>query len=490
MAAIIRGRRDALAKLELEFTVGQNTPYEPHPDIESRWADLMAHMWLSEDERLSYIRELRERKAARKLEHKAKRGDSAASATLEAKKEREQAALKAAQAKAQASIDESLRNLRRRLYAYDTKGEGYVECAPARNACRGEGLSVSIDGDARDRCLIKDVVKTAERAARRREQPRDVECVKTVTEPLPSVADLRKAFYDADVDGTGCLPADRVQRRWRDLCGSAADPAVIAKASNARGQITLVTLEGAIAARGRRPKASAASRSVTSALIDSARRPTSKPDSSEASSSAPPDVVVAEPVPRRREIIVLRDEERDAEAARIQLLGDDAPAEPPMLPDAPAFCTLRGAERDCRFFTTGVISNASSAFVDLTSERRDDEDSFFDLRLGVAFDDLDEADPSLNCTLRYRGAVHDVSAPVLGGDDTAVRAPVVRVVRSSSPLKIAIFAADGAPLATAALDLGALTGEKLQRVVLCAAPAFSGARALGVVFEAEAINTQ
>ena len=74
MAAIIRGRRDALAKLELEFTVGQSTPFEPHPDIESRWADLMAHMWLSEEERLSYIRELRERKAARKLEHKAKRG--------------------------------------------------------------------------------------------------------------------------------------------------------------------------------------------------------------------------------------------------------------------------------------------------------------------------------------------------------------------------------------------------------------------------------
>ena len=124
MAAIIRGRRDALAKLELEFTVGRDTPFAPHPDIESRWADLMAHMWLSEEERLSYIRELRERKAARKLEHKAKRGDSEASAQVEAKKEKERAALKAAQAKAQASIDESLRNLRRRLYAYDTKGEG------------------------------------------------------------------------------------------------------------------------------------------------------------------------------------------------------------------------------------------------------------------------------------------------------------------------------------------------------------------------------
>ena len=490
MAAIIRGRRDALAKLELEFTVGQNTPYEPHPDIESRWADLMAHMWLSEDERLSYIRELRERKAARKLEHKAKRGDSEASATLEAKKEREQAALKAAQAKAQASIDESLRNLRTRLYAYDVKGEGYVECAPARNACRGEGLSIAIDGDALDRCLIKDVVKTAERAARRREQPRDVECVKTVTEPLPSVADLRKAFYDADVDGHGCLPADRVQRRWRDLCGSAADPAVIQKAANARGQITLSTLEDAIAARGRRPKASAASRNVTSALIDSARRPTSKPDSSEASSAPEQAPEAPPPLPRRRELIVVRDEERDAEAMRLRLLGDDAPAEPPAMPDAPAFCTLRGAERDCRFFSTGVISNTSSAFVDLTSERRDDEDAFFDLRLGVAFDDLDAADPSLNCTLRYRGAVHDVCAPVLGGDDTAVRAPVVRVAKSAAPLKIAIFAADGAPLATAALDLKALTGEKLQRVVLRAAPAFSGARALGLVFEAEAINTQ
>ena len=176
---------------------------------------------------------------------------------------------------------------------------------------------------------------------------------------------------------------------------------------------------------------------------------------------------------------------------RLRLLGDDAPAEPPALPDAPAFCTLRGAERDCRFFSTGVISNTSSAFVDLTSERRDDEAAFFDLRLGIAFDDLEPADPSLNCTLRYRGAVHDVSAPVLGADDKAVRAPVVRVARSRSPLKIAIFAADGAPLATAALDLSALTGEKHQRVVLRAAPAFSGARALGVVFEAEAIhNTQ
>ena len=490
MAAIIRGRRDALAKLELEFTVGQNTPYEPHPDIESRWADLMAHMWLSEDERLSYIRELRERKAARKLEHKAKRGDSAASAQVEANKEREKAALKAAQAKAQASIDESLRNLRRRLYAYDVKGEGYVECAPARNACRGEGLSISIDGDARDRCLIKDVVKTAERAARRREQPREVECVKAVTEPLPSVADLRKAFYDADIDGHGCLPADRVQRRWRDLCGSAADPAVIQKASNARGQITLSTLEDAIAARGRRPKASAASRSVTSALIDSARRPTSKPDSSEASSAPEQAPEAPPPLPRRREIIVLRDEERDAEAMRLRLLGDDAPAEPPAMPEAPAFRSLRGVERDCRFFTTGVISNTSSGFVDLTSERRDDEAVFFYLRLGVAFDDLDAADPSLNCTLRYRGAVHDVCAPVIGGDDTAIRAPVVRVARSRSPLKIAIFAADGAPLATAALDLSALTGEKLQRVVLRAAPARRGARALGLVFEAEVINTQ
>ena len=57
-------------------------------------------------------------------------------------------------------------------------------------------------------------------------------------------------------------------------------------------------------------------------------------------------------------------------------------------------------------------------------------------------------------------------------------------------MKIAIFAADGAPLATTALDLTALTGEKLQRVVLRATPAFSGARALGLVFEAEAINTQ
>jgi hypothetical protein len=491
MAAIIRGRRDALAKLELEFTVGQS-PFAPHPDIESRWADLMAHMWLSEEERLSYIRDLRERKKARQLEHKAKRGDSAASAQVEAKKEREQAALKAAQAKAQASIDESLRNLRRRLYAYDVKGEGYVECAPARNACRGEGLSVSIDGDARDRCLIKDVVKTAERAARRREQPREVECVKNTTEPLPSIADLRKAFYDADVDGTGVLPADRVQRRWRDLCGNAADPAVIQKASNARGQITLSTLEEAIAARGRRPRASAASRSVTSALVNSARRPTTKVvDSSEASSSAPPDVVVAEPVPRRREIIVVRDEERDAEAARLRLLGDDAPAEPPAMPDAPAFCTLRGAERDCRFFTTGVISNTSSGFVDLTSERRDDEDAFFDLRLGVAFGDNEPADATLTCTLRYRGAARDLCVPVLGGDGGPCRAPVIRIARAAAPLKIAVFGRDGAPLATAALDLSALTGEKLQRVVLRAAPARRGARPLGVVFEAEAIhNTQ
>ena len=67
----------------------------------------------------------------------------------------------------------------------------------------------------------------------------------------------------------------------------------------------------------------------------------------------------------------------------------------------------------------------------------------------------------------------------------------MRVAKSAAPLKVAVFAADGAPLATAALDLSALnSGEKLQRVVLRAAPAFSGARALGVVFEAEAINTQ
>ena len=59
-------------------------------------------------------------------------------------------------------------------------------------------------------------------------------------------------------------------------------------------------------------------------------------------------------------------------------------------------------------------------------------------------------------------------------------------------MKVAVFAADGAPLATAALDLTALnSSEKLQRVVLRAAPASRGARALGVVFEAEAIhNTQ
>ena len=176
----------------------------------------------------------------------------------------------------------------------------------------------------------------------------------------------------------------------------------------------------------------------------------------------------------------------------MRLLGDDAPAEPPAMPEAPAFRSLRGVERDCRFFTTGVISNTSSGFVDLTSERRDDEDAFFDLRIGVAFGDLEPTDPTVQCTLRYRGAVHDVSAPVLGGDDTAVRAPVIRVARAAAPLKIAVFAADGAPLATAALDLTALnSGEKLQRVVLRAAPAFSGARALGVVFEAEAIhNTQ
>ena len=151
---------------------------------------------------------------------------------------------------------------------------------------------------------------------------------------------------------------------------------------------------------------------------------------------------------------------------------------------------MRGVERDCRFFSTGVISNTSSAFVDLTSERRDDEAAFFDLRIGIAFDDLDAADPTVQCTLRYRGAVHDVSAPVLGGDDTAVRAPVIRVARAAAPLKLAVFAADGAPLATAALDLSALTGEKLQRVVLRAAPASRGARVLGVVFEAEAINTR
>ena len=66
----------------------------------------------------------------------------------------------------------------------------------------------------------------------------------------------------------------------------------------------------------------------------------------------------------------------------------------------------------------------------------------------------------------------------------------MRVAKSAAPLKVAVFAADGAPLATAALDLKALTGETLQRVVLRAAPAFSGARALGLVFEAEAINTQ
>ena len=120
---------------------------------------------------------------------------------------------------------------------------------------------------------------------------------------------------------------------------------------------------------------------------------------------------------------MVRDEERDAEVMRLRLLGDDAPAEPPALPDAPAFCTLRGVERDCRFFTTGVISNTSSGFVDLTSERRDDEDAFFDLRIGVAFGDNEPADPSLNCTLRYRGAVHDVRAPVLGGGDGG-RAPV------------------------------------------------------------------
>ena len=65
MAAIIRGRRDALAKLELEFTVGQSTPFEPHP-TSSRGRPWPA--WLPEEERLS-LSASRERKAARKLEH-------------------------------------------------------------------------------------------------------------------------------------------------------------------------------------------------------------------------------------------------------------------------------------------------------------------------------------------------------------------------------------------------------------------------------------
>ena len=65
---------------------------------------------------------------------------------------------------------------------------------------------------------------------------------------------------------------------------------------------------------------------------------------------------------------------------------------------------------------------------------RRDELELLDLRLGAAFGDNDPADPTLQCTLRYRGAVHDVSAPVLGGDDKAVRAPVIRVARAAAPM--------------------------------------------------------
>jgi len=54
-------------------------------------------------------------------------------------------------------------------------------------------------------------------------------------------------------------------------------------------------------------------------------------------------------------------------------------------------------------------------------------------------------------------------------------------------LRIAVFGGDGAPLATAALDLSALTSG--ARVVLRAAPAWRGARVLGLVFEAEAIRS-
>ena len=157
----------------------------------------------------------------------------------------------------------------------------------------------------------------------------------------------------------------------------------------------------------------------------------------------------------------------------MRLLGDDAPAEPPAMPDAPAFRSLRGVERDCRFFTTGVISNTSSGFVDLTSERRDDEDAFFDLRLGVAFGDVDEADPSLNCTVRYRGAVHDVRAPVLGGDAKAVRAPVVRVAKSAAPLKMPSSRRRGA-----ARDGGArlVRADRRRLRAWCARRLLSGAR--------------
>ena len=490
MAGIIRGRRDALAKLELNFKVMGTGNFEPHPDIESKWADLHVHMWMSDEERQSYIREIRERKAARIIQRAAERGDGQAEAVLEAQKAQEQAALAEARENEKATVDVCLRGLRKRLYAHDEKGEGWVECAPARNACRSEGLSVAVDGDARDRCRLQDVVKTAERAAHRREQPRDVECTRVPPEtPLPSIADLRRAFYAADGAGHGAVAAESVQRRWRERCGAAADPAVLAAASNKHNKITLAALEEAIAARGRRPAASAASRSVTAALLNSARRKPPQGGSSEASSAPKaPDIIIEEVPPprRRREIIVIRDEEREAEATRIRLLGDDAPAEPPAMPEAPPFREMRGGLRPgpARYFSTGVVAGATSAFVDLTAE---DDAATFDLRMGVAFDDVDPADASLSCTLRYRGAAHEVRAPVLGTEGGPCRAPVVRVARSSSPLRIAVFGGDGAPLATAALDLSVLTSG--ARAVLRAAPAWRGARVLGLVFEAEAIRS-
>ena len=63
----------------------------------------------------------------------------------------------------------------------------------------------------------------------------------------------------------------------------------------------------------------------------------------------------------------------------------------------------------------------------------------------------------------------------------------MRVARAASPLRVVVFGVDGAPVATAALDLSAL-GAAAPVVCLRGAPAFLGAPEVDVVFEVSRVS--
>ena len=116
-----------------------------------------------------------------------------------------------------------------------------------------------------------------------------------------------------------------------------------------------------------------------------------------------------------------------------------------------------------------------------------DGDAIVEVRAGIAF-----ANPlppggreELPAVVRFRKAAHDVRVPVIGDRPGGPRrAPILRVKRGGV-LKVTVFGATGAPVCTAALDLAGLGDTReAERVVVRGAPAFCGAPAADVVFEA------